>query len=71
MSPEDKQELDQYVQAIAKLLYKDADKSWLQTLGEIELVVREQLQEHVNPQIGIFLSEALQAQRRDVVVSFY
>lgn len=54
MSPEDKQELDQYVQAIAKLLYKDADKSRLQTLGEIELVVREQLQEHVNPQIGIF-----------------
>jgi hypothetical protein len=25
MTPEEKQELDQHVQAIAKLLYKDAD----------------------------------------------
>jgi hypothetical protein len=65
MTPEEKQELDQHVQAIAKLLYKDADKSRMTNLGEIEVVIREQLQEHVSPQVGVFLSRALLAQRTD------
>jgi hypothetical protein len=65
MTPEEKQELDQHVQAIAKLLYKDADKSRMTTLGGIEVVIREQLQEHVSPQVGVFLSRALVAQRTD------
>jgi len=56
MTPEDKQELDQHVQAIAKLLYNDADKSRMTNLGEIEVVIREQLQEHVSPPLGVFLS---------------
>lgn len=66
MTPEEKQELDQHVQAIAKLLYKDADKSRMTNLGEIEVVVREQLQEHVSPQLGVFLSRALLAQVTDM-----
>lgn len=61
MTPEEKQELDQHVQAIAKLLYKDADRSRMTNLGEIEVVIREQLQEHVSPQLGVFLSRASQA----------
>lgn len=65
MTPEEKQELDQHVQAIAKLLYKNADKSRMTNLGEIEVVIREQLQEHVSPQVGVFLSRALLAQRTD------
>lgn len=43
----------------------DADKSQMTNLGEIEVVIREQLQEHVSPQVGIFLSRALLAQRTD------
>lgn len=66
MTPEEKQELDQHVQAIAKLLYKDADKSRMTNLGEIEVVIREQLQEHVSPQLGVFLSRALLAQLTDI-----
>ena len=56
MTPEEKQELDQHVQAIAKLLYKESDQSRMTNLGEIEVVIREQLQQHVNPQLGVFLS---------------
>ena len=65
MTPEEQQELDQHVQAIAKILYADADKSRMTNLGEIEKVVREQLQQHVGPEIGVFLSAALQKQPKD------
>jgi hypothetical protein len=65
MTPQEKQELEQHVQAIAKLLYQDADKSRMTNLGEIEVVVREQLQAHVSPQVGVFLSQALAAPRPD------
>lgn len=50
MTPEEKQELEQHVEAIAKLLYHDANKSRTTDLGGIEDVSREQLQEHVSPQ---------------------
>ncbi len=65
MTPEEKQALDKHVQAIAKLLYADADKSQMTNLGEIEAVVRDKLQEHVSPQVGVFLSQALLAQAMD------
>ncbi|UBF30243.1 hypothetical protein K9N68_34035 (plasmid) [Kovacikia minuta CCNUW1] len=65
MTPEEKQELDQHIQGIAKILYGDADKSRMTNLGEIEKVIREQLQEHVSPQIGVFLLAALQKQLKD------
>lgn len=57
MTPEEKQELNEHVQAIAKLLQKDAGERPMNTLSEIESVVREQLQTHVAPQLGIFLSK--------------
>jgi hypothetical protein len=65
MTPKEKQALEQHVQEIAKILYGDADKSRMTNLAEIEVVIREQLQEHVSPQLGIFLSQALQAQSTD------
>lgn len=54
MPPEEKADLDQHVQAIAKILYADADKSEMTNLGEIEAGIRAQLQEHVSPQLGVF-----------------
>jgi hypothetical protein len=54
MTPEEKRTLDGHVQAIAKILYADADKSRMRNLGEIEAGIRSQLQEHVHPQIGVF-----------------
>ena len=49
MPPEEKIALDQHVQAIAKILYADADKSQMTNLGKIEAGIRDQLQSHVIP----------------------
>ena len=56
MTPEEQQQLDEHVQALAKILYANADRTRLTTLGDIEKQVREQLQAHVSPKLGSFLS---------------
>jgi hypothetical protein len=61
MTPENQQALNEHVQAIAKILYEDADKSQMTNLAEIEAIVRSQVQQHVTPNLGVFLSAALQA----------
>jgi hypothetical protein len=73
MTPAEKVQLDEHVQAIAKILYADADKSQMTNLGEIEAGIRAQLQEHVSPQLGVFFTplagrsptQQLQAQMPD------
>jgi hypothetical protein len=65
MTPEEKIALDQHVQAIAKILYADADKSQMTNLGQIEAGIRAQIQAHVSPQLGVFLSPQLPAQMPD------
>ncbi len=57
MSPEAKKELEQHVQAISKILYAEADPSQLNSLSDIEMTIRRQLQENVSPHIGSFLSK--------------
>lgn len=69
MTPAEKAQLDEHVQAIAKLLYADADKSQMTNLGQIEAGIRAQLQEHVGPQLGVFLSQKLPAQLEDTSAS--
>jgi hypothetical protein len=66
MTPDEKVKLDEHVQAIAKILYADADKSQMTNLGQIESGIRAQLQEQVSPQLGVFLSQKLQAQMPDI-----
>lgn len=65
MTPEQEQALAEHVQAIAKILYEDADKSQMTNLAEIEAMVRAQVQQHVTPDVGVFLSQALPKQRKD------
>lgn len=60
MTPEEEQMVAYHVRELAKLLYKDADASRMTNLGEIEATVREQVQKHVTPEMGIFLSKQLQ-----------
>jgi hypothetical protein len=69
MTPAEKAQLDAHVQAIAKLLYADADKSQMTNLGQIEAGIRAQLQEHVGPQLGVFLSQKLREQIGDTSAS--
>ena len=65
MTPGEKEQLDEHVQAIAKILYAEADKSQMTNLAQIEAGIRAQLQEHVSPQLGVFLSQQLQEQMPD------
>lgn len=56
MTPEQKAQLQPHLDAIANILYEDSDPASLQTLEAIELRVREQIQAHVSPEVGLFLS---------------
>ena len=58
MTEEENQLLFEYARGIAKILYKNAPSEELTSLGKIEEVVRSQMQEHVMPNVGIFLSFA-------------
>lgn len=64
MTPEEEQAVAYHVRELAKLLYKEADASQrpMTNLGEIEATVREQVQKHVTPEMGVFLSKPLRAQ---------
>ena len=63
MTPTEKAQINEHVQAIARIMY--ADKSQLTNLGQIETGIRAQLQEHVRPQVGVFLSPQLRAPMPD------
>ena len=62
MTPEDKKLLGEHVKAIAKILYKNTPPDKIETLEGIETAVRDQVLEHVSPQITFFLSEKRQEQ---------
>ncbi len=57
MTPQEKAELETHLKAIAKILYKDSDPAGMQTLEGIEVTVRQQIQRHVSPELGVFLSK--------------
>lgn len=60
MTPEQDQALQEHVEAIAKILYENTPPEQLKTLGRIEQAVGEQMQRHVMPEVGVFLSQRLQ-----------
>ncbi len=64
MTPEQKAQLQPHLDAIAKILYEDSDPASMQTLEAIELRVREQIQTHVSPELGRFLSAQLAARKQ-------
>lgn len=66
MNAEQQQALQDHIQAIAKILYEETSAEELKTLGGIEQAVRRQMQQHVMPGIGIFLSEPLPPRRRGI-----
>lgn len=59
MPPEQQQQLKAHADAIAAILLADAKAKHpdrLDTLEGIELTVRQQIQAHVSPHVGVFLS---------------
>lgn len=59
MPPKSRQQLDNHVRAIAQILHEDAQAEGLpmDSLADIEHTVRTQLQAHVSPGLGNFLSK--------------
>ena len=65
MNLEKGQAIKAHVDAIAALLYEEANQEELKTLAGIEKSVRDLALEHVMPQMGIFLSKQSQVQQLD------
>ncbi|QFS50135.1 hypothetical protein GXM_07629 [Nostoc sphaeroides CCNUC1] len=65
MTEEENQLVIEHARAIAKILYKNAPVEELRSLGKIEQVVRSQMQEHVMPTVGVFLSKMSQEKKQD------
>jgi len=65
MTPEQAEKLQEHVQEIAKILYANTELEALKTFSGIEQTVREQMQQHVMPEVGIFLSQQVQEQKKD------
>ncbi len=56
MTPEKAQRLQACIQEMAAILYEETNNSELIDLESIEKKVRQQMLEHVSPQIALFLS---------------
>ena len=56
MTPEEQERLQACSQEIAEILYRNSDQSKLKTLEGIEQTVRQQMREHVSPEVAFFLS---------------
>ncbi|WP_019500272.1 hypothetical protein [Pseudanabaena sp. PCC 6802] len=65
MTPEQEKEMQAHVQAIAAILYQNTPSEQLTSLEGIEIAVRQQILEHISPEIGSFLSAQLRAQKQD------
>lgn len=63
MTPAQAQALKVHLEAIAQILYDESDPQAMKTLEGIELTLREQIQAHVSPELGRFLSERLAARK--------
>lgn len=66
MTPEQEQELQEHIQAIAKILYEDTTPEKLKSLAGIEEAVRSQMHKHVMPKVGVFLSKRLQEKEQGI-----
>lgn len=64
MTPEEDKELQTHVEAIAAILYQNTNPLELKTLAGIEQSVRQQVLNHISPQIGIFLSRRQHGQQQ-------
>lgn len=64
MTPDKEQALKTHLEAIAQILYDESDSEAMKTLEGIEVTVRQQMQAHVSPEIGSFLSAQLAARKQ-------
>lgn len=60
MTPEKQTRLQACLQELATILYEETNPAELSNLESIEKTVRQQMLEHVSPQIALFLSNKQQ-----------
>jgi hypothetical protein len=65
MTPEDQAQLQQSIDTIAQILHRNTPAEQLQTLEGIEQAIRQQTQELVLPQLGVFLLQQRLQQLKD------
>ena len=65
MTSEDQAQLQQSIATIAQILYRNTPAEQLQTLEGIEQAIRQQTQELVLPQLGVFLLQQQLRQLKD------
>ena len=65
MTPEDQAQLQRSIDTIAQILYRNTPAEQLQTLEGIEQAIRQQAQELVLPQLGVFLLQQRLQQLKD------
>jgi maltodextrin utilization protein YvdJ len=65
MTPEEQERLQACTQEIAEILYRNTDKESLTNLDAIEQTVRQQMLEHVSPEVALFLSTVKPVLRKD------
>lgn len=65
MTPEDQAQLQQSLDTIAQILYRNTPAEQLQTLEGIEHAIRQQTQKWVLPQLGFFLFQQRRPRRKD------
>ena len=66
MTPEDQARLQQSIDTIAEILYRNTPAEQLQSLEGIEQAIRQQTQELVLPQLGIFLLQQRLQRLKDI-----
>lgn len=65
MTPDKEKALKAHLKAIAQILYDESDPQAMKTLEGIELTVRQQIQTHVSPELGFFLSKLSQERKQE------
>jgi len=68
MTPEKQARLQACLQELATILYEETNPAELSNLESIEKTVRQQMLEHVSPQIALFLSNRQQESKPERLV---
>ncbi len=65
MEAANQKKLQEHLQAIAKILYQEAETKELESLGGIEKTIRAQTLEYITPELGVFFSKRQQELHRE------
>lgn len=65
MKPDTQEKLQQHLEAIAQILYQEAEAEELESLAGIEKTIRTQTLEYITPKLGVFLSAKQQELHRE------